>query len=142
MSHKEISAWVMVISAFVISGWLAWDVATNGAPATAAEAATDAVWAIGYSIVFNIIAVIIGVIVVSIARREEVRDERADERDKLIEARSMTNAYFVLSISVAGVLVWQALGLEANFAPYALFAAAMLAGVAFALSQIILYRVS
>lgn len=142
MSHKEISAWVMAISAVVISVWVAWEVAANGLAPTPAEAAVKMLWAIGYSIAFNIFAVIIGVIVVSIVRREEVRDERADERDNLIAGRAMGMAYLVLSVSIAGVLIWQALGLEANVTPYALFAASMLAGGTFAVSQLVLYRVS
>jgi nitrate reductase gamma subunit len=138
MSTKEISAFVMVLSAVVISGWVAWDAMGNGA----AEAAGKMVWAIGYSIVFNIVAVIVGVIVVSVARREEVKDERADERDRLINAKSMMAGYFVLSIGVLLVLIWQAFGLAANHAPYALFGISMLAGGAFAVSQIVQYRLS
>jgi nitrate reductase gamma subunit len=142
MSTKEISAFVMVLSAVVISGWVAWDAMGNGVAATAAEAAGKMVWAIGYSIVFNIVAVIVGVIVVSVARREEVKDERADERDRLINAKSMMAGYFVLSIGVLLVLIWQAFGLAANHAPYALFGISMLAGGAFAVSQIVQYRLS
>jgi hypothetical protein len=97
-------------------------------------------WAIGWSIGLNIVAVIIGVIAVSIVQREEVKDERADERDRLINGKAMRNAYFVLSLGVLGVLIWQALGLDAALGPYALFAMSMLAGVVFAASQIVYYR--
>lgn len=90
---------------------------------------------------FNIIAVIIGVIVVTIVQREEVRDERADERDHLVNAQAMRNAYFVLSVGVALIIVGQAAGLEPVILPYLLFGISMLAGGIFALSQAIYYRI-
>ena len=142
MSSKEIQAWVMVIGAFVISGWMAWDIGRAGLAADAPTAAWQMLWAIGYVIGFNILATIVGVILVSILQREEVKDERADERDRLINARAMGTAYFMLSIGVLGVLIWQALGLEPNLVPYVLFGISMLAGVGYAASQIVLYRVS
>lgn len=141
MTSKELSAWVMALSAVVISGWVAWE-ASRGLPASVSEAAWKVLWAIGASIVLNIIAVIIGTIAVSIARREEMKDERADERDRAINDRSMRNAYFVLSIGLLGVLFWQAFGLDAVLAPYALFGISMLAGLSFAVSQIVYYRIS
>jgi uncharacterized membrane protein len=142
MTQKELEAWVMVLSAIVISGWVAWDAVNGGVPADLGAAARKMVWAIGYVIGFNIVAVIVGVIVVSIVSREVVRDERADERDLLVVNRSMRNGYFVLSIGVAGVLIWQALGLPAELGPYALFGISMLAGGVFAASQILYYRIS
>lgn len=142
MTTKEISAWVMVLSAVVISGWVAWDASANGVAPSLSAAAWKMLWAIGYSIGFNIVAVIVGVIAVSIVQREEVKDERADERDKLINGKAMRNAYFVLSIGVLLVLIWQAFGLQAELGPYALFGISMLAGVTLAVSQIVYYRVS
>ena len=142
MSMKEISAVVMVLGAVVISVWVGSDLLASGPAGEMSAAAWEMLWAIGYVIVFNIIAVIVGVIVVSIARREEVKDERADERDRLINGKAMTAAYFVLSIGVLGVLVWQALGLEPNWVPYALFGVSMLAGGAHAVSQLVFYRMS
>ena len=142
MTTKEISAWVMVISAIAVSAWIAWDATTNGVAPSLSAAAWKMLWAIGWSIGLNIVAVIIGVIAVSIVQREEVKDERADERDKLINGKAMRNAYFVLSVGVLLVLIWQALGLEAELGPYALFGISMLAGVAFAASQIVYYRIS
>ncbi|MEQ1901919.1 MAG: DUF2178 domain-containing protein [Devosia sp.] len=140
MTAKEISAVVMVLSAIAISAWVAWDMTHGGLAASLSEAAWKMLWAIGYSIGLNIVAVIIGVIAVSIVQREEVKDERADERDKLVNGKAMRNAYFVLSIGVLLVLIWQALGLEAVFGPYALFGVSMLAGVTFAISQLYYYR--
>lgn len=140
MSHKELSAWVMVVSAAVVSAWVAWGLMTGGVAASPREAALGMLWAVGYSILLNIIAVIIGVIGVAIVTRHEVKDERADERDKLVNGMSMRNAYFVLSISVALALVAQAFWIEPIALPYVLFFASMLAGTVFAVSQIVYYR--
>ena len=59
-----------------------------------------------------------------------------------IGSRAMRNGYFVLSIGVLGVLVWQGLGLSAELGPYALFGISMLAGGIYALSQLVYYRIS
>jgi hypothetical protein len=142
MSTKEIEGWVTVLSAIVISWWLWSKTAAAGLPESASGAAWEVLWTIGYVIAFNIAAMIVGVIVVSIAQREEVKDERADERDRLIGGKSHAVAYFVLSIGVLGVLIWQAIGLADNLTPYALFAVSMLAGVASAIAKLVLYRVS
>jgi hypothetical protein len=142
MTTKEISAWVMVLSAVAVSAWVVWDASANGVAASLSAAAWKMLWAIGYSIGLNIVAVIVGVIAVSIVQREEVKDERADERDKLIKGKAMRNAYFVLSVGVLLVLIWQAFGLAAVLGPYALFGISMAAGAVFAISQIVYYRVS
>ena len=143
MTQKELEAWVMVLSAIVISAWVWWDAAGGGLPADVSGAAWKMVWAVGYSILFNIIAVIVGHIVFAIfTGGREISDERTDERDRLVANRSMRNGYFVLSIGVAGVLVWQALGLPAALGPYALFGISMLAGGTFAASQIVYYRIN
>jgi hypothetical protein len=142
MSMKEISAVVMVLSAIVISAWVGSDLLANGPAAEMSAAAWEMLWAIGYVIVFNIVATIVGVIVVSIAQRQEVKDEATDERDKLINGKGMAVGYFVMSVGVLGVLVWQALGLAPNWAPYALFGVSMLAGGLYAAVQFVLYRVS
>jgi hypothetical protein len=39
MTQKELEAWVMVLSAIVISGWVAWDATRNGVPADVSGAA-------------------------------------------------------------------------------------------------------
>jgi hypothetical protein len=141
MTQKELEAWVMVLSAIVISGWVAWDATRGGVPAAPSAAAWKMVWAIGYSILLNIIAVIVGHIVFAIfTGGREIPDEKTDERDRLISSKAMRNGYFVLSIGVGGVIVWQALGLPAELVPYALFGISMLAGGSYAASQVFYYR--
>lgn len=143
MTQKELEAWVMVLSAVVISGWIYWDAMRGGVPADVAAAAWKMVWAIGYVIVFNIAAVIVGHIVFAIVTGgKQITDEKTDERDRLINGKAMRNGYFVLSIGVFGVLIWQGLGLPPELGPYALFGISMLAGGIFAASQVLYYRIS
>jgi hypothetical protein len=143
MTQKELEAWVMVLSAIVISGWVAWDATRNGVPADVSGAAWKMVWAIGYTIVFNIIAVIVGHIVFAIfTGGKEIPDEKTDERDRLINSKGMRNGYFVLSIGVLGLLIWQGLGLPPELGPYALFGVSMLAGAVYAASQVLYYRIN
>ncbi len=143
LTQKELEAGVMVLSTIVISAWVYWDASSNGVPAELSASAWNMVWAIGYSVLFNIIAVIVGHILAAIVTGgREISDERTDERDRLINGKAMRNGYFVLSIGVLGVLIWQALGLPATLGPYALFGISMLAGGTFALSQLIYYRIS
>ena len=143
MTQKELEAWVMVLSVFVISGWVWLDATRSGVPADVSGAAWKMVWAVGYSILFNIVAVIVGHIVFAIfTGGKQITDERADERDRLINGKAMRNGYFVLSIGVLGVLIWQGLGLPAQLGPYALFGISMLAGGTFAASQILYYRIN
>jgi DNA-binding transcriptional ArsR family regulator len=59
-----------------------------------------------------------------------------------LNGKAMGTAYFVLSVGVLGLLIWQALGLDANLVPYLLFAISMLAGLCYAASHIMFYRVS
>lgn len=141
MTSKEISAWVTVIIGIAVSAWVARDAMSAGVAPSLSAAAWKMLWAIAASIGLSIVAAIVGVIVVSIVQREEVKDERADERDKLINGKAMRNAYFALSLGVLAVLIAQALGLQPELGPYALFGIAMLAGVVFAASQIVYYRV-
>lgn len=143
MTQKELEAWVMVLSAIVISAWVWWDATRGGLPADVSGAAWKMVWAVGYSILFNIIAVIVGHILFAIITGgREISDEKADERDRLINGKAMRNGYFVLSIGVLGVLIWQGLGLPATLGPYALFGISMLAGGTYAASQILYYRIN
>jgi hypothetical protein len=142
MSVKEISAIAMLLGSIVISAWVFNEAMTAGVQAEMSGSAWKMLWAIGYVIVFNIIAVIIGTIIASIAQREELKDERADERDKLINGKAMGVAYFLLSVGVLGVLIWQAAGLAPNLVPYALFGVSMFAGAGYAAAQIALYRMS
>ena len=141
MTQKELEAWVMVLSAIVISGWVAWDATSGGVPGDVSGAAWKMVWAVGYSVLFNIIAVIVGHIVFAIfTGGREITDEKADERDRLINSKGMRNGYFVLSIGLLGVLIWQGLGLPPELGPYALFGISMLAGGTYAASQVFYYR--
>ena len=90
-----------------------------------------------------IIAVIVGHIVFAIfTGGKEISDEKTDERDRLINGKGMRNGYFVLSIGVLGLLIWQGLGLPAPLGPYALFGISMLAGGVFAASQVLYYRIN
>jgi hypothetical protein len=141
MSYKEVNAAVMLLSAVVISAWIALDTAANGFAANAPEAAVRMLWGIGYTVAFNIVAIIAVTIVFAVVTREVLKDERADERDQLVASKAMRNGYFVLSVGVLGVLIWQALGLEAALVPYALFGISMLAGGIYAGSQLFYYRI-
>ena len=97
LTQKELEAWVMVLSAIVISGWVAWDAMGNGVPGELPAAAWKMVWAVGYSVLFNIVAVIVGHILVAIVTGgTQISDERADERDRLINGKAMRNGYFML----------------------------------------------
>lgn len=141
MTQKEVNAWVMALSAVLISAWVGLGLASNGPAPTAQEAAVAMLWAIGYTLLFNMVAVIVGVIVLTIVQGERLKDERADERDRLVTARAMRNAYFVLSVGVGLILFGQATGLDPVVLPYLLFGISMVAGGTFALSQAIYYRV-
>lgn len=142
MTYKEWNAAIMVTSGLLISAWVAYDAAATTAwTGTVADVAADMLWALGYVIALNIVAVIVVTILVSIVQREELKDERADERDAAVSAKAMRNGYFILSISCAAILVLLALGVAPVFAVYALFGASMLAGVIFASSQLVYYRI-
>ena len=143
MTQRELEAWVMVLGAIVISGWVWWDSSRNGVPGDLSGAAWKMVWAVGYTIVFNIIAMIVGNILFAIVTGgRELADEKADERDRLINSKAMRNGYFVMSIGVLGVLIWQGLGLPPTLGPYALFGICMLAGAIYAASQLVYYRIN
>ena len=141
MSYKEVNAAVMLLSAVLVSAWIAFDTAAKGFAATSAEAAVRMLWGVGYTVAFNIVAVIVATIAFALIRREQLKDERADERDRLVASNAMRNGYFVLSVGVLGVLIWQALGLDAALVPYALFGVSMLAGGVYAGSQLVYYRI-
>lgn len=139
MTYKEMNAAVMLLGAVAISAWVLVTVLT-GPELTLVELAQLLCWAIGISIVFNIVAVIMFTIVVSVIQRAELKDERADERDHAVAARSMRNAYFVVSIAgLLALIVW-ALGYQANIGVVVLFAGLMLGGAVDAASRVIYYR--
>lgn len=143
MTQKVLEAWVMVLSAIVISVWIWWDATSNGLPADLSAAAWKMLWAIVSVIVFNIVAMIVGNILFAVVTLgKTIPDEKADERDRLINSKGMRNGYFVLSIGVVGMLIWQAFGLPAVLGPYGLFGISMLAGATYAASQLVYYRIN
>lgn len=142
MSFKEWNAAVMLASAVAIGAWLMWDAASRQAwNEPAAEAARTMLWALLASIVINVVGMILVAIAVSVARREAMEDERADERDRSVGARSMRNAYGVLSAAGALVLVVSALGGSPAAALYLLMAGLLLAGATDAASRLVYYRI-
>ena len=91
-------------------------------------------------IVFNILAAIGTAIVGSIVTRKEFKDEAADERDRAIYARSLRNAYFVVSVGGIATLLILAFGYDPAIAAYSVFIGGLLAGAAGAVSQLVYYR--
>lgn len=140
MSFKQWNAVFMLIGAIAIGIWLIYDTIAVGYSAGVAAVAAKLLWAGLAMIVFDILAAIGTAIVGSIVTREEFKDERADERDKAVYARSMRNAYFVVSIGGLATLLILAFGYDPVFAAYAVFIAGLLAGAAGAISQLVYYQ--
>lgn len=140
MTFKEMMAGVQITGVIVIGAWLAWDAANGGAAVSTVDVAIKLLWAVGAMILFNIVGTILATIVISIAQRAELKDEPADERDLAIEARSLKNGGIATSIAAALALVPVALGVDANFAIYALFIAPVIGGAVNALFQLYYYR--
>lgn len=140
MTFKEMMAGVQIVGVIVVGAWLAWDALDGGAGGTSVEVAIKLLWAVGAMIVFNIVGTIIATILISIAQREELKDEPADERDHAIEARSLRNGGIATSIAAALALIPLAMGLDANFAIYALFIAPVIGGAVNAASELYYYR--
>ncbi len=141
MTLKQWNAVIMLVGQVLITVWLVGELAVAGVALSVADVSARLLWAGAIMIGFNIVAAIVIAIIVAIATRGQVRDERADERDRAIYARSMRNAYFVVSIGGVVTLVLLALGHDPVLAAYAIFAGGMLAGAAGSLSQLIYYRV-
>ena len=143
MSFKELTAWVQIIGAVVIGGWLVNDAINGGFASTVplSAVAMKLLWAIGAVIVFNIVGIIIATILVSIAQGAELKDEKADERDRSISDQSNRNGYVVTSLFAALALGAVAFGAEPIVAVVALFVAPMVGGVVSAGSQLFYYRV-
>lgn len=140
MTFKEMNAAVMLLGAVVISAWVLTG-AISDPTLTLSAVATRLCWAILASIVFNIAAIIVFTILISIAQGREFRDEVADERDRLVGAKAMRNAYVVASLAgLAALIVW-ALGYEVTSGVYVLFGGLMLAGAVDAGSQLVYYRI-
>ena len=140
MSFKQWNAVIMLAGVVAIGLWLAADIAGGAAQAGAAAVATRLLWAGLIMIGFNIAAAIGTAIVGSIVTRAEFKDERSDERDKAVYAKSMRNAYFVVSVGGIVTLFLLALGYGPVAAAYAVFIGGLLAGAAGALSQLVYYR--
>lgn len=141
MSYKEWNAAVLLVSAVLVAGWLGWDALSrerwNDAPS---EIAATMLWALLASILLNVAGMIAVAILVSIARREELRDERSDERDWSVGARAMRNAYGVLSVGGALVVVATAMGYGSGSTLYLLMAGLLAAAATDASSRLIYYR--
>lgn len=140
MTFKEMNAAVMLLGAVAISAWVLKD-AIGDPTLTLSAVATRLCWAILASIVFNIVAIIVFTILISIAQGREFRDDVADERDRLVGAKAMRNAYVVASLAgLAALIVW-ALGYEVTSGVYVLFGGLMLAGAVDAGSRLVYYRI-
>ena len=142
MTFKQWNAVLMLATEAAIAVWLVYDLAfaQTGSTSVAAVAA-KLLWAGLVMILLNIAAAIGTAIVGSIVTRKEFKDERADERDKAVYAKSMRNAYFVVSVGSLGALFVLAFGYDPSVAAYALFIGGMLGGAAGAISQLYYYRI-
>ena len=140
MTFKQWNAVIMLVGVVAIALWLVLDLTSSNVHSVAAVAAR-LLWAGLAMIVFNIVAAIGTAIIGSIVTRKEFKDEAADERDKAVYARSMRNAYFVVSVGGLAALLSLALGYDPAAAAYAIFLGGLLAGGAGALSQLIYYRI-
>jgi hypothetical protein len=141
MSFKQWNAMLMLSSAAIVGGWVVVDLLTAGMPRTGVAAvAARLLWAGLAMIVINIAAAIGTAIVGSIINRAEFKDERADERDKAVYAKSMRNAYFVVSVGGLVTMFVLALGYDPSIAAYTVFGGGVLAGAAGALSQLVYYQ--
>ena len=141
MSFKQWNAVIMLAGVVAIAIWLIADITGGAAQAGVAAVATRLLWAGLIMIGFNIAAAIGTAIVGSIVTRAEFKDERSDERDKAVYAKSMRNAYFVVSVGGIATLLLLALGTDPVAAAYAVFISGLLAGGAGALSQLVYYRI-
>ncbi len=141
MSFKEWNAAMMLVGVVGIGVWLVLDLRAAGIAPGMAAVATKLLWAGAVMIGFNILAAIATAIVGSIVTQKEYKDEAADERDKAVYARSMRNAYYVVSIGGLVTLFLMAFNYDPAIAAYSIFIWGTIAGAAGALSQLIYYRV-
>jgi ABC-type polysaccharide/polyol phosphate export permease len=141
MTFKEWNAAIMLAGQALVTAWLVNDaMAARALERSVSEVSRTLMWATAAMVVFNIVATIIVTILVSVVRREALKDESADERDRAVAARSMRNAYVVLSIGAACSLLLLALGFEPVVTAYALFTALTLAGATDSASRLYAYR--
>lgn len=139
MSFKEWDAAIMVVSGLAVAIWVALGAASEPNLALAAVAVKLLI-AVGVSVVLNIIAHIVIAIIAGIFQREHPRDEPADERDRAVDLRAMRNGYISCSLGALLSLVPLAMGAAPQAGAYSLFAALMAAGIIYAGSRFIYYR--
>lgn len=139
MSFKEWDAAIMVVSGLGVMVWVGLGALTEPNLALAAVA-TRLLMAVGLSIVFNIVAHIVIAIIAGIFHREHPRDEPADERDQALSLRAMRNAYVICSLGALLSLVPLAMGATPELGAYLLFTALMVAGLVYAGSRFVYYR--
>jgi hypothetical protein len=138
MALKQWNAVIELSAQALITVWL---LLNAGNAHTIAEVATMLLWAGGTMIVLTIAGAIIVSILIGIARRDGRREDIADERDRLIFAKSMRNAYFGISVACLATLIVLAMGIDPIVAVYTLFGGGMLAGAVGSVSQLVYYRI-
>jgi hypothetical protein len=142
MTYKEWNAAISLTGSVLVGVWLVRDlVGADRGAIDASDVAIRLLWAIVFMVVFNIVALIALSILGAATRNDVLKDERSDERDRVVTARSLRNAYFVASIGGAGTLLLVALGGTPVAAVYVLFSALLLAGATDAVSRLLYYRV-
>jgi hypothetical protein len=141
MSFKQWNAVIMLATEMAITAWLVWDTALHPMPEPSpAAVAARLLWVGLVMILLNIGTVIVMAIAGSIVTRKEFKDEAADERDRAVYAKSMRNAYFVVSVGGIATLLLLAFGYDPVIATYSVFIGGMLAGAAGSISQLYYYR--
>lgn len=139
MSYKEWDAIIMVVGGLAVMAWVGMG-AMAEPDLGLAPLATRLLIAVGLSIAFNIAAHIVIAIVAGILQRKHPIDEPADERDRALMQRAMRNGYLVSSLGALGSLIVLAMGHSAQTGIYVLFTALMTAGIVYAASRFLYYR--
>lgn len=141
MTFKQWNAAIQLTAQALVGGWLIVDITRQDVwPPTVATVAGHLIWALVFTIGFSIVASIVIAILVSIASGEQLKDERADERDRAINARSMRNAYFIVSIGGGISLLMLAFSVDPALAAYVLFGSLILGGATDSGSRLLYYR--
>jgi formate/nitrite transporter FocA (FNT family) len=138
LTFKEWNAVILLTGQVLVTAWLLQG--TQGFDGNVSEISGRLIWAIGLMVAFNILGTIVVTVLVSLVRREALKDEAMDERDRSVSAKSMRNAYFVLSVGAASTLVLLAVGITPALGVYLLFGALMLAGATDSVSKLLYYR--
>jgi hypothetical protein len=115
MSYSEREALAGLITCLIVVGLFLWQLTTQQAAGTfdgpdALQVWARSVlvligWSIGIAIVVNVLFAILHAILTG-----EKADDRRDERDRDIDRRSLTWAWYLLSIGLLGVIVNLAFG--------------------------------